>query len=171
MQAGSLYYHFSSKDEIFDEVLSTGMRNIHEKVAHAVQLLGENATHRERIECAMKAHLELLLMKREYYAPASRVLVHAPEPLVSRHREFRHEYGKLWDRLLQDAQKAGEIRKEIKIVPLRMLILGALNWTLEWFDVEHYPIDKFVQQISTTVFDGAKAAATAPARSVRRSAR
>lgn len=161
MQAGSLYYHFSSKDEIFDEVLSTGMRDIHDKVERAVLALGENVSHRQRIECAMKAHLELLLMKSEYYAPASRVHVHAPEPLVSRHREFRHQYGRLWDSFLRDAQRAGELRKEIKIVPLRMLILGALNWTLEWFDTDNYPIDQFVRQVSMVVFDGVSSDALA----------
>src|SRR5690242_7761777 len=69
MQAGSIYYHFASKDEIFDEVLSTGMRNIHATVQTAVSSLGSKAAHRTRIECAMTAHLELLLMKRDYFAP------------------------------------------------------------------------------------------------------
>jgi AcrR family transcriptional regulator len=171
MQAGSLYYHFSSKDEIFDEVLSSGMRNIHERVEQAVSALGDGVTHRQRIECAMTAHLELLLMKREYYAPASRILVHAPEPLASHHRELRHDYGKLWDGFLLDAQKAGEIRKEVKIVPLRMLILGALNWTLEWYDVDRYPIEGFVRQISTTVFEGVKPEAAPAVRAGHRSGR
>jgi AcrR family transcriptional regulator len=160
MQAGSIYYHFGSKDEIFDEVLSTSMQNIHEKVERAVDALGDSASHRQRIERAMSAHLEMLLEDSDYYGVACRLITQAPEPLASRHRDFRLQYGRLWDRFLSEAQKAGEIRKEVKIVPLRMLILGALNWTLEWFDVENHPIDEFVRQVSATVFDGAAAETT-----------
>lgn len=163
MQAGSIYYHFASKEEIFDEVLSTGMRNIHEKVERAVLSLGDEVSHRQRIECAITAHLQLLLSESDYYVVACRVLTQAPEPLEFRHREFRLQYGRLWDRLLRDAQNAGEIRGEIKIVPLRMIVLGALNWTLEWFDIDNHPIDHFVQQVSMTVFDGAAPAAAGTA--------
>jgi hypothetical protein len=93
MQAGSIYYHFASKDEIFDEVLSTSMRNIHEKVERAVQALGNAASHRQRIECAMTAHLEMLLEDSDYYGVACRLITQAPEPLASRHRDFRLQYG------------------------------------------------------------------------------
>jgi len=171
MQAGSLYYHFASKEELFDEVLSTGMRNIHEKVQCAVRSLESTASHRERIECAITAHLELLLKDSDYYRVACRLLAQAPEPLASRHEAFRIQYGRLWDEFLRDAQAAGEIRKEIKIVPLRMLIIGALNWTLEWFDIEQHPIETFVRQVSTTVFDGAGAAAVRTETPQRRAVR
>jgi len=35
------------------------------------------------------------------------------------------------------AKKAGEIRSSISVVPLRMFVLGALNWTVEWIDADH----------------------------------
>jgi AcrR family transcriptional regulator len=157
MQAGSIYYHFASKDQIFDEVLSTGMRNIHNTVENAVASLGNGATHRQRIECAMTAHIELLLMKRDYFAPTRRMYAQIPQPLMARHKQLRHQYGKLWDGILLEAQKAGDIRGDIKIVQLRMFLLGALNWTLEWFDTDRYAIDDFIAQMSRVVFEGAAA--------------
>ena len=165
MQAGSIYYHFASKDEIFDEVLSTGMRTIHKTVEEALASLGNTASHRQRIACAMTAHLELLLMKRDYFAPTRRLHAQVPEPLMARHRQLRLEYGKLWDSILRAAQDAGEIRSDMKIVQLRMLILGALNWTLEWFDADQHPIDHYVEQMSRVIFEGAGA------RQARRGAR
>jgi hypothetical protein len=36
--------------------------------------------------------------------------------------------------MLSDAQQSGAVRKDIQIVPLRQVMLGALNWTVEWFD-------------------------------------
>ena len=47
---------------------------------------------------------------------------------------MRHEYAQLWDRILKDAQDSGCLRSDIRIVPLRQVMLGALNWTVEWFD-------------------------------------
>ena len=49
-----------------------------------------------------------------------------------------------------------EIRPDVKIVPLRMFILGALNWTMEWFDPERYSVGDFARQINAVVFDGVK---------------
>jgi AcrR family transcriptional regulator len=154
MQAGSIYYHFASKDEIFDEVLSTGMRTIHKTVAGAVASLGDEASHRSRIERAMTAHLELLLMHRNYFAPMRILHAQMPETLMARHMRLRQEYGKLWDAMLRAAQEDGEIHTDAKIVHLRMVILGALNWTLEWFDADQYAIDHFVDQMSQFIFDG-----------------
>jgi len=57
-----------------------------------------------------------------------------PNSFRERHRGIRHEYGRLWDRILREAQDDGAIRSDIKIVPLRQVMLGALNWTVEWFD-------------------------------------
>ena len=57
-----------------------------------------------------------------------------PNHFRERHRGIRHDYGRLWDMILREAQQDGAIRSDIKIVPLRQVMLGALNWTVEWFD-------------------------------------
>jgi hypothetical protein len=57
-----------------------------------------------------------------------------PNHFRERHRKIRHVYGRLWDRILREAQKDDAVRSDIKIVPLRQVMLGALNWTVEWFD-------------------------------------
>lgn len=154
MQAGSIYYHFASKDEIVDEVLATGMRDIYKHVETTINSLGPETTYRRKIEQGMIAHLELLLTRGDYYSSNVRLYGQIPEALVPRHEHLRQRYGKLWDQFLQQAQDAGEIRRDLKIVPLRMFILGALNWTMEWFDPERYSITDFATQVSEMVFDG-----------------
>jgi AcrR family transcriptional regulator len=156
MQAGSIYYHFGSKDEIVDEVLATGMKDIYKLVETTVTSLGEEATYRERIERGMIAHLDLLLTKGDYFSSNIRLYGQIPEALRPKHLHLRQRYGKLWDRILRAAQEAGEIRSDIKIVPLRMFILGALNWTMEWFDPHRYAVGEFARQINAAVFDGIK---------------
>lgn len=154
MQAGSIYYHFGSKDEIVDEVLATGMREIYKLVEKTVASLGDETTYRQRIEQGMIAHLDLLLTKGDYFSSNIRLYGQIPEALKPRHAHLRQRYGKLWDQILRQAQEAGEIRPGVKIVPLRMFILGALNWTMEWFDPDRYSIHDFARQINAMVFDG-----------------
>ena len=154
LQAGSIYYHFGSKDEIVDEVLATGMRDIYKLVEKTVASLGDETTHRQRIEQGMIAHLDLLLTKGDYFSSNIRLYGQIPDALKPRHAHLRQRYGRLWDQILRQAQEAGEIRPGLKIVPLRMFILGALNWTMEWFDPDRYSIHDFARQINTMVFDG-----------------
>lgn len=156
MQAGSIYYHFESKDEIVDEVLAAGMKDIYKLVETTVTGLGEETTYRDRIERGMIAHLDLLLTKGDYFSSNIRLYGQIPEALRPKHLHLRQRYGRLWDRILREAQEAGEIRSDIKIVPLRMFILGALNWTMEWFDPHRYAVGDFARQVNTAVFDGIK---------------
>jgi hypothetical protein len=79
-----------------------------------------------------------------------------PEALRPKHLHLRQRYGRLWDQFLREAQEAGEIRRDVKIVPLRMFILGALNWTMEWFDPHRYSVGDFARHVNAVVFDGIK---------------
>lgn len=156
MQAGSIYYHFGSKDEIVDEVLAAGMKDIYKLVEKTVAAFGEETSYRERIERGMIAHLDLLLTKGDYFSSNIRLYGQIPDALKPKHLHLRQRYGRLWDQILRQAQEAGEIRPDVKIVPLRMFILGALNWTMEWFDPHRYSVGDFARQINAVVFDGIK---------------
>ena len=154
MKAGSIYYHFASKDEILDEVLNIGERAVLEGVQRSIAALGPDANHRLRIECAIKSHLEALLDKNVYSSANIRIYGQLPDHIKHRHRKLRGEYGKLWDDLFAAAKKAGEIRANISIVPLRMFVLGALNWTVEWFDAEHHSVDELAKRTALFIFQG-----------------
>ena len=91
-----------------------------------------------------------------------------PNHFRERHRGIRHDYGRLWDMILREAQQDGAIRSDIKIVPLRQVMLGALNWTVEWFDpnkagVEGYlPLPEFSCMLIKLLLEGICNRETAP---------
>ena len=91
-----------------------------------------------------------------------------PEGIRSRHRPVRHQYAKVWDRLLREAQTAGALRSDIKVVPLRQAMLGALNWTVEWFDPGkgdqrgYYTLSAFTDLLIKMLLDGISANGSAP---------
>jgi len=154
MKAGSIYYHFGSKEEILDEVLDRGVRFVFDAVKQAVSEAGPNASYRTRIDCAITAHLEALLEKNDYTSANFRIYGQLPDDVKAKHRQLRQDYGEYWDTLLRDGQEAGEIRTDIAIAQLRMLILGALNWSLEWFNPDKHSVETLAHQASLLVMDG-----------------
>lgn len=135
IKAGSIYYHFDSKDDILEEVLDRGLRHVFDTVKNAVARAGK-VSHRRKIGLAIEAHLVALLETSEFTSANIRIYGQLPEHLKKPHRPLRRAYAKYWDRLFLNARRAGEIRADIEIVPLRMFVIGSLNWTIEWFRLE-----------------------------------
>ena len=51
------------------------------------------------------------------------------------------------------------IRADIEIVPLRIFVLGALNWTIEWFRLDSKDaVLKLAKRTELLIFDGIKKA-------------
>jgi len=135
IEAGSIYYHFRSKEDILDEVLDKGLRDLLQEVTWTVSNRKQEEGNNLRIVAdAIEAHMECLFQASEFTSANIRIYGQLPSDVRARHWPVRHEYSLLWDRTLEDAQKSGGLRPDIKIVPLRQVMLGALNWTVEWFD-------------------------------------
>lgn len=160
MEAGSIYYHFPSKDGILDEVLDLGLRSLIAGVTEAVDDESRFPDHRSRIAAAVRTHMVHLFQLSEFASANVRVYGQLPREVRARHRPLRYEYAHLWDRYLREAQRAGEIRSDIKVAPLRQLMLGALNWTVEWFDPHksdrdhYYSLPDLNAVLQTLLLDG-----------------
>lgn len=160
LQAGSVYYHFKSKDAIVDEVLNAGLRDLLSGVSTTIEEFQKPFDHHSRIAAAIWTHLHFLFQSSEFTSANIRSYGMLPNELRARHREIRHEYARLWDRILREAQEDNAIRQDIKIVPLRQVMLGALNWTVEWFDpnkaeIEGYlSLAEFSRMLITLLLEG-----------------
>lgn len=163
IEAGSIYYHFDSKEEILDAVLDLGLRDLLDGVRAAIACPAPSG--RDRIAAAMATHLHYLFQASDFTLANIHVYGQLPRQLRARHASDRHEYARLWDGLLRDAREAGEIRADIKVKPLRQLILGALNWTVEWFDPSradqpgHHSLDELTRMLQLLLLDGLTAKA------------
>jgi len=158
IKAGSVYYYFDSKEQILDEVLHLGLLSVFEAVKKALRDAGE-VSHRRRIGLAIEAHLVALLEASDFTSANIRIYGQLPEALKKPHRPLRRAYAKYWDRLFLDARRAGEIRADIEIVPLRIFVLGALNWTIEWFSLDSKDaVLKLARRTELLIFDGVKKA-------------
>ena len=158
IKAGSIYYYFDSKEAILDEVLHRGLLSVFEAVKTALKRAGK-VSHRRRIGLAIEAHLVALLEASDFTSANIRIYGQLPEHLKKPHRPLRKAYARYWDQLFLDARRAGEIRADIEIVPLRIFVLGALNWTIEWFGFNSRDaVLKLARRTELLIFDGVKKA-------------
>lgn len=154
LQAGSLFYYFASKDELLEEVLDIGIRRVHEAVEESQQRLPGDAPHRERLRAAIEAHFETLLKHGDYTSANIRIFGQAPDDVRRRHLRLRDAYAALWRRLLTKAQKAGALRDDVDLGLVRMLLLGALNWSVEWYRPGGKSIQTMGDHMCLMLFDG-----------------
>jgi AcrR family transcriptional regulator len=136
MKAGSLYYHFASKEELAAEVLRIGVRRVHRAVVSAIDALDPDpdADVKTRLGAAMTAHLETLPDASDYTSAHIRCFPNLPENLRAQLGADRREYEAIWRALLDEAATSGVLPPGMDQRAARLFILGALNWSLEWYD-------------------------------------
>jgi len=158
LQAGSLYYHYRSKEELIEAVLDIGINGVSAAVRNAVAALPAQATGRERIETAIFAHLNGVMEFGAYALSARRVLGQVPAHVRRKHVRLRDAYGEFWLEQLEAAHRSGELRQEVDIRLARTFILGALNSAVEWYNPQGKALGEVASQFSLLVFDGLFAA-------------
>ncbi len=132
-QPGSLYYHFDSREELIEEVLQEGVRQSFARARAVVDAIGSESRPLERLTAALRAHLRFQLVESDYARAVSRSIGQSPEEMWKRVNARFRAYGKFFDDLIQAAMKAGEVDPAVERGALRMLIIGAANYTPEWF--------------------------------------
>ncbi|GAA4330809.1 TetR/AcrR family transcriptional regulator [Variovorax defluvii] len=154
IKAGSIYYHFDSKDEILGEVLDMGMKMVTDALRAKLDALPSNATMRDRIAVAIEGHLYGMLHFGDFTSANIRIYGQIPVAAKNKHRVIRRAYADIWDKLFEDALASGELRGDTSLAVMRLFLIGALNWTVEWYNPQRGTFKDFAQQITTIIFDG-----------------
>jgi AcrR family transcriptional regulator len=154
IKAGSIYYHFASKEVILGEVLDKGMQVVFDAVRERVDSLPAEASWRERIRACIEGHLWGMLQYGDFTSANIRMYSQLPTSAKNRNRALRRAYADYWERLFQGALDAGELRQDCSTAVARLFVVGALNWTVEWHNPQSGPFLDFVRQITAMVFDG-----------------
>jgi AcrR family transcriptional regulator len=126
MLSGSIYYHFSSKEDLLLAVYEEGLRHIAERVDAAV---ATRNTPWERLEAGCTAHLEALLELSDYTQVMIRVLPSEGGKVAGRLLELRDQYEARFRELI-DALALPEAADRRY---LRLLLMGGLNWSHVWY--------------------------------------
>ena len=132
MHSGSPFYHFKSKDALLCAVMEEGMQAALARQTRALNgaPAGEPLAQIRRL---IRAHFETLLGPGNDFVP---VMLYEHRSLNARQRAvlaaMQAEYEAAWTPVLEALHASGHLRAPVKLS--RLLILGALNWAVQWFD-------------------------------------
>ena len=132
-QAGSLYYHFPSREELVEEMLRVGQERTSGFVRRRVAALPEDASALDRLREAISAHLDTVVEIGDYTAATIRIIGQVPDEIRKRRIHEQREYGEFWRALVKNTEASGDFRTDLNSSTLRMLLLGAINSVPDWF--------------------------------------
>lgn len=162
VQAPAIYYYFSSRDALIEEVMYSGIADMRAHLENVQAALPASTSPMERIMVAVEAHLRHELELSDYTSASIRNARQIPEPLRARQQREEAAYGLIWRRLFDDAVAHREMRADIDIRAAQMLVLGALNWAAEWYSPGRDSLDLLVSTAQALVRSGFSAAPVKP---------
>jgi TetR/AcrR family transcriptional regulator, cholesterol catabolism regulator len=154
IQAPAIYYYYASKDELIEEVMWAGIADMREHVAAVLKELPDGTPPLERLLAAAEAHLRHALEISDYTTASIRNA--GQVPLAIRRRQILEEerYGEVWRRLINDLAREGRLRPELDLYIAQMLVLGALNWAVEWWNPRRGSLDVVVANAQSFIRHG-----------------
>lgn len=154
MLPGSVYYHFSSKQELLLAVYEEGVQRISSNLDAAT--IGEIDPW-QRLQKAAEAHLETILDQSAYACVINRVspdqVPEIEQELVGLRSGYENRFVTLFDEL--------PLREDTDRGLLRLMLLGAVNWAQVWYRPDGTSISEiartFIDNLRMPLADGASA--------------
>ena len=143
-QAPAIYYYFDSREDLIEEVVYQGVLRLHDHVRGELERLSD-ASPALKLNTALEAHLRFVLLESDYTMAAIRNAAQMPLDLRARQLAELQKYTNLWRGLFREARSAGLLRPGVDERLARMLLLGALNWTVEWWQARGESLETLMQ--------------------------
>src|SRR6185295_14829816 len=154
MKAGSLYYHFDSREVLVEAVMEIGTKRTHAALVERLKALPEDADHLVRLQTAIETHLIMVLAQEDIASATIKLIWQVPPQIRDKLLSDQRAYGALWRSLLTSARKAGAIRADVDLSVVRMAIMGALNWAADWYKPGRLTPKAIARDIAAMVLGG-----------------
>ncbi len=161
IKAGSIYYHFSAKEQLLDEVMRIGVERVFDQVKIAVNSLPPESSVRAKLAAAIHAHLFSALALGHYTKVNIRCTNTLPEAIRQHYKRTRRPYERYWRQLIQAGVDNGEIEASQDSLSCSLYIFGFMNWTIEWYREGKFDLEEVSRRYADTLFDGIGRRATA----------
>ena len=134
MHSGSPFYHFKSKDALLYAVMEEGMHTAIARQGAALASVESLATTPlDKMRRLIRSHFDTLHGPGNDFVP---VMLYEHRSLSARQRtllaKLQVDYEAAWTPVLEALHASGHLRAPVKLS--RLLMLGALNWSVQWFD-------------------------------------
>lgn len=154
LQAPAIYYYYPSRDDLIEEVMWVGIADMREHVITMLDGLPGDVSALDRLLAAVEAHLRHELEISDYTTAAIRNAGQVPPAIRKRQILEEQRYGEIWRRLINDMARSGALRADLDLYLAQMLVLGALNWAVEWWDPRRGSLDTVVANAQSFVRHG-----------------
>ena len=154
VQAPAIYYYFPSREDLIEEVMWVGIADMRDHLVDVLATAGHDLSAMDRILLAVEAHLRHELEISDYTTASIRNAGQLPEKIRKRQVAEEARYGEVWRKLFKDAIDAGEIDPGLDPYIARMLVLGSLNWAVEWWNPRRGNLETVVSMAQRMVRNG-----------------
>lgn len=154
IQAPAIYYYYASRDELIEEVMWAGIADMREHVVAALTELPDGTQPLDRLLAAARAHLRHALEISDYTTASIRNAGQVPLSIRKRQILEEERYGEVWRRLINDLARDGRLRPELDLYVAQMLVLGALNWAVEWWNPRRGSVEAVVANAQSFIRHG-----------------
>lgn len=154
IEAASIYYHFSSKEELVDEVMAHGADSIVQHLTRYLDALPPEASARERFKAALVGQMSALVKYGDYAMAHGRLLAQLPDKPRERQIKRREQHQKLWSALLEALRDEGLLRADVDIALCRVFVLGFVNSAQTWFNPRKGSMEDVAEQLCILFFEG-----------------
>ena len=156
MKAGSIYYHFASKEELLTEILRTGI-SVMEAAFEQAERTAEGRSPAAGVEAHVRAHLAALFENGPYTAAHVMTFRTAPDSVRQQIVPVRDAYEARWTDMLRHLQADGKIPPTVDVNVARLILFGAMNSSVDWFDPGRGNLDRFAAAITQQFWNGVAA--------------
>lgn len=157
VQPGSMFYHFDSKADLLTAVMLDGMQPFVEMVRGPALRAGAPL---DRLRALLHGHLRILHGAGDEHAVVVQEWDRADAHVRRRVIPLRDEVETVWREVLEACAAAGLVNGDVRI--LRLSLLGALNWTLQWYKPRgELSVDQLADRVLALLMPPARKAAQA----------
>ena len=167
VQPGSIFYHFSSKEDLLAEVMREGMQPFLAMVRGPALRAGAPL---DRLRALLHGHLRILHGAGDEQAVVVQEWDRVPAHVRRRVIPLRDEVEAVWRQVLEGCADAGLVHGDTRI--LRLSLLGALNWTLQWYRPRgELSVDQLAERVLALLAPALAARGRQPRNAARAAAR
>jgi TetR/AcrR family transcriptional regulator, cholesterol catabolism regulator len=130
IQQATLYYYISSKEELLYLVVREPIVRLFNQVEEIVEA---SVPTRTKVERAIHAHLTAFDENYPHMFVYVQELPNLIDTLQGKIRESPEHYQHLWEAILQQGIAARELRADLDVTAMVLMIMGMCNWLHRWY--------------------------------------
>jgi len=153
IRAGSIYYHFTSKNELLVAIFERGIGVMVEAFDTAAESSADQSGH-DRLAAHVRAHLGALYENGPYTAAHVTAFRTAPREVRDAVVPSRDRYEAMWTELISELVALHTLDARATDGVHRLLLFGAMNTSVEWFDLERGTLDSLAHAITHQFWSG-----------------